>query len=346
MKVLIISKTNIDNIDKDKFHVTKNIGEEYNCRSVNPPFFKKIIILDTDIVDYDLKRIYNMLLVNGKLYFPKKYKIFFESLNTILTSENSSMLHCIKPNNKIFTFPSKRIVEFIIMGVQRGGTTSLAKNLSLHKDIFLNGDTDPRKSEIHYFDLNWHKCNDWYKKKFDYKKQLVGDKTPDLFNLTSTFPLIQKINPFVKLIIVLKDPILRAFSAWKMMTAYFGENRSFEECIKGERKIKNKTFYNIATQYLERGLYYKQLKELGRWFPKQNILVLISDEVEVDTDKEYRKIYEFLNIDYVKNKYLRIHASTNEETLDKKTYDSLKSYFQDDVLKLEKYIGKKLNWLQ
>ena len=217
--------------------------------------------------------------------------------------------------------------------------------MSLHNSIYLDGDTDPRKSEIHYFDLNWYKCNDWYKKHFDYKKPLVGDKTPDLFNLPSTFPLIQKINPFIKLILVLKDPIHRAYSAWKMMTDYFDETRSFEDCIKEEKKIKNKTFFNIVTQYLSRGLYYKPLKELERWFPKQNILILISESVDENPDKEYRKIYKFLNIEYVKRDYLRVHVSKNTTKLDKKTYDSLKSYYEKDVLKLEKHIGKKLNWL-
>ena len=345
-KILVISKTNIENIDRDKYHVTNNIGNEYNCRSVNPPFFKQIIIIDQNIVDYDLKRIYNMLLINGKVYFSKKYKQFFGTLSNVTISENSDFFQCTKPDNKIFTFPSKRIVEFIIIGVQRGATTSLAKNLSQHSDIYLNGDVDPRKSEIHYFDLNWHKCNDWYKKHFDYGKALVGDKSPDLFTSSSTFPLIQKVNPFTKLIVTLKDPIYRAYSAWKMMSDYFGETRSFEDCVKDEKPIKNRTFFNMTTQYLQRGLYYKQLKELERWFPKQNILILISEELDKNPDQEYRKVYDFLNVKYIKKDYLRIHESKNKEKLDKKTYDSLKSYFKKDVEKLEKHIGKKLDWLQ
>ena len=66
MKILVISKNKIKDFDRTKYHITQNIGNEYNGRSINPPFFKQIIILDQDITDYDLRRIYNMLLINGR----------------------------------------------------------------------------------------------------------------------------------------------------------------------------------------------------------------------------------------------------------------------------------------
>ena len=123
----------------------ENISNLYNCRIINPPFFIKILITDDKLVEYDLKRIYNMCLTDGKIYFIDKYKYFFNNNNKIF----------IKKKNNIYTIPHKRIIDFIIMGVQRGGTTSLAHNLSKHQDIYLDNNIDPKISEVHFFDINW-----------------------------------------------------------------------------------------------------------------------------------------------------------------------------------------------
>ena len=69
---------------------------------------------------------------------------------------------------------------------------------------YIDNNKDPRKSEIHFFDIYWKKGIDFYKKKFDYSKKIVGEKTPDLMYLTYTFPLIQSVNPYIKIIIVWK----------------------------------------------------------------------------------------------------------------------------------------------
>ena len=344
MPKLIVSKNNAYK-EYSGYIVSSEIRNEYNAVTINPPFFKTIIIIDTDVNNYDMKRIYNMCLINGKIYFPKTYKKFFSEFVTVEKTKYESFYSCTKPNNKIFIFRNKRSVDFIILGVQRAGTTSLSYNLSKHPDIYINRDQDPRKSEIHFFDLNWFQGINWYKEKFNHNYPLMGEKTPDLLNIESTFPLIQRVNPYVKLIIILKDPILRAYSAWKMISKYFDETRSFEECIKQEKIIKNITFHTVKNQYLQRGLYYQQIKKLRRWFPDQNILILISDDVEKNPEQEYNKIFDFLNAKHIEIEHEKIHISDNKTSLSNDIYNSLIPYFQKDVKKLEEHLGIKLPWL-
>jgi len=346
MTKLIVSKNNMDLDSYPGYIITSNIGEEYNCKTVHKPFFKKIIIIDKGINDYDLKRIYNMCLVNGIIYFKNEYKKFFSNITNISQSKMNEFFCCTKPDNKIFIFPARRSVDFIIVGVQRAGTTSMSHNLSKHPDLFIDPEKDPRKSEIHFFDLNWSRGLDWYKRKFDYKYKMVGEKTPDLFSLEHTFPLIQRVNPYVKLIVILKNPILRAYSSWKMVSNYFNETRSFEECVMNERPIKNKTFHTMVKQYLQRGLYYKQLKRLKRWFPKQNILILFDTDMESQPNIEYKKIYEFLGVKNIKGNYEYIHKSNDKTTMTKELYNSLIPYFEKDVGKLEQHLKIDLNWLE
>jgi len=343
MDSILIYKDNLPNksiIPKNILLINHDdIGNLYNCRIVNPPFFKKIYIIHNKLVNYDLKRIYNMCLMEGTIYFLSKYKDFFNSKNNLF----------IKKNNNIYTLPSKRIVEFIIMGVQRGGTTSLAHNLSKHKDIYLNKNIDPHISEVHFFDLNWKKGINWYKKNFNYRYKLVGEKTPDLINLEYTFPLIQSVNPYIKLILILRNPIERAYSAWKLNIKRSEEKRTFVEAINYELKFKkneNETFFTIAENYLQRGLYYKQIVKLLKWFPKQNVLILISEIIKKNPEQEYKKIYNFLNIDYKKQNYDVMHVSDDTSSIsDKKLYNNLIKYYKEDVLKLEKLLNINLHLL-
>lgn len=166
-----------------------------------------------------------------------------------------------------------------------------------------------------------------------------------------TFPLIQSVNPYVKLILVLRNPIDRAYSAWKLNVKYFEEKKTFEEAVFNELNQKentNKTFYSIIDNYLQRGLYFQQIEKLLKWFPKQNLLILISENIKENPFEEYKKIYDFLNLDSLKTqKYEITHVSNDTSKINKKLYNDLIKYYKEDVSKLEKLLNIQLNsiWL-
>tara|TARA_B110000037_G_C17086760_1_gene492257 strand:+ start:62 stop:1090 length:1029 start_codon:yes stop_codon:yes gene_type:complete len=329
--------SNKNNIPKNVLLIDHdNISNLYNCRIVNPPFFKNIFIINDGLTDDQLKKISNMCLVDGKIHFIPKYQSFFKNKKNIY----------VKKENTLYSFPHKRIIDFIIMGVQRGGTTSLSQNLSNHPDIYLDKNKNPEIAEVHFFDLNWQKGIQWYKKQFNYKYKLVGEKTPDLINLDYTFPLIQSVNPYVKLIVVLRNPIERAYSAWKLNVKR-DEKRTFQKAIEYEiehKKDENKTFFTIATNYLQRGLYFKQIETLLKWFPKQNILILLSHHIQENPQNEYNKIYTFLNIPPTKQNFTIEHQSEDTSKINKKLYNNLIKYYKEDVNNLEKLLNLKTNW--
>jgi hypothetical protein len=348
MKKLIINKNKyIINYEKDTLYYNDKIYLLYDAKVINIPFFKKIKLLKTNITLDDLKMIYNMLLVNGYIFFKKKhisYLSFFSNRDII---ERGNFYIFQKKNNFQYIIEYTRTVEFIILGTQKGGTTALAKNISNHPDIYIDKDDDPRKSEIHFFDINWKRGIDFYKKKFNYSKKMVGEKTPDLLYLTYTFPLIQSVNPYIKIIILLRNPIYRAYSSWKLVKKYFGESRTFEKAINDELQYKlkeNKTFFTAMTHYLQRGLYYKQIKELYKWFPKQNILILISENVKNNMEKYYNQVYEFLNLNTITTKYNLIFESDDKTEIDVDLYNKLKEFYLDDYKKLCKLLKINPKW--
>jgi hypothetical protein len=321
----------------------------YDAKYINPPFFDKIVFtldnLKKEDEENSLKMIYNMTKVNGTIIYLKKYNYFFKNSYEEYNGKYS-IYH--KKNNILYVFPKYRVVEFIIMGAQKCGTTSLSLNIGKHPDIYINCNHDPKISEIHFFDIYWKRGIEWYKKHFDYSKKIVGEKTPDLMYLEYTFPYIQSVNPYIKIIIILRDPIERAYSSWKLMKKYFNEKRTFEESIKDELKYKldeNITFYTSNTHYLQKGLYYMQIIKILKWFSKDNLLILISENVKKNMKEEYNKVYSFLNLKEFDADYKLEFESDNKSIIDRNIYKKLIKFYKKDVKNLEELLGIKTNWL-
>ncbi len=358
MRLIIYSNENYlkkYNIKKDVVTFKDEIWKLYRLYTKNnPAFFNQILILRDDLKDDDFEMIFNMLNVNGIMLFHSSYKLNkFKNKNIYELFENkkNNFIIAKKKINYVYNFNGtkwRHVVDFIIMGVQKGATTALASSISKHPDIYIDHNKDPTKSEIHFFDIYWQKGIEWYKSKFNYNKKIVGEKTPDLIYLPYTFPLIQSVNPYVKIILILRNPILRAFSAWKMIKSMYGDTTSFEESIKIEleNKDKNRTFYTIYNDYLQRGLYYKQIKELLKWFPKDNILVLLTSDFDKNPELECNKVYRFLNLNEQKilNKNTKIFVSDDNSEIDSKLYKKLIPYFKKDTEQLEKLLNIKTGW--
>ena len=123
---------------------------------------------------------------------------------------------------------------------------------------------------------------------------------------------------------------------------------SFEEAIDEElnhRIGENKIFYTAVFHYLQRGLYYKQIKKLLKFFPRQNIIILISEKLKDNMEKEYNKIYNFLNIPELYNvEYTNERVGEYNDKIKIETYNKLKKFFSKDVKKLEKFLGYTVNW--
>lgn len=345
-KAILIYKNQYNNIftKYNPIYYNDKIYLLYDGKVINPPFFNLIIIEHPDLNIDELKMIYNMCTTNGIIILLDKYKNFFK--NAIKFNNGFSKI--TKKDNFLYIFNKYRIVEFIIMGVQKGGTTALANNISHHPEIYIDPNPNPFKSEIHFFDINFKKGIEFYKKHFDYNKKIVGEKTPDLIYLDYTFPYIQSINPYLKIILILRNPIHRAISAWKLNKKYFNETNTFEEAIELElltKQNENKTFYTAVTHYLQRGLYYKQIQELLKWFSKDNLLILFNDEVKGNMEKEYNRVYKFLNLEpYTQEYKLVFESDQNNIDIDKKLLNKLKKFFKKDVRDLEKFVGKNLGW--
>lgn len=252
--------------------------------------------------------------------------------------------YCTKPN-------------FIIVGAEKAGTTALHSILEQHSKI-----VSGRIKEIHYFDN--HK---WYLKKriheyhsyFPLPHQidrgtLTFEATPNYLYLPDIPKRLYDYNPNLKLIISLRDPALRALSAWSMYhhnfkagsQTHLNDPRSFSKAVSDELEFidqENKSYDHI--EYIRRGIYHFQIEAYLNYFPSNQILVLENTELINLSDSTSNKIQSFLGLPIEQLKSTQKAVSkfnhSNEYTNEIK---NLYKFYKPFNKKLFKLLGKEYNW--
>lgn len=173
--------------------------------------------------------------------------------------------------------------NFLIIGAPRAGTTWVAKNLMGHPEIYI-----PKKKELHYFDQHYDKGSAYYGAFFTgvTSEKAVGEVTPAYLATPEAPERISKDLPSVKLIVTLRNPVDRLYSRYLRGRGNYKENEnlSFEEKIRAKPAL------------VEEGFYCDHLLRYYKCFPKQQILVLLYDELERDPAAYLRSIYEYLDV--------------------------------------------------
>ncbi|MDJ0645030.1 MAG: sulfotransferase domain-containing protein [Flavobacteriaceae bacterium] len=223
---------------------------------------------------------------------------------------------------KINTYPT-----FIIAGAQKSGTTSLAYYLSQHPEI-----QQAYEKEVGYFNSKrYYKGDNWYRKQFPprFKKVKYFEATPDYMYIKSFPERVYKHNKDIKIILILRNPIDRAYSAWNMFkgihaASEYRKNRIINRfIIHGDDEIAVENFikflnadeYPDFSSYIQMelnmikerspvslpgfiryGLYYEQIEPLFRYLDKKNILILENRELKLNKELTLEAILEFLEI--------------------------------------------------
>jgi hypothetical protein len=249
-----------------------------------------------------------------------------------------------------------------VIGAKRCGTTSLYQHLSEHPCI----SRSPRDN-IGFFNENYHLGINWYKSLFPtvfYKKKMESKNKHCLFfDVTSTYmeeeltaKNVYEVNPNQKIIVILRNPVDRAYSHYHVNVKEKSEKRSFEDAvfeemnrIKSERIIQNKNknlrvFTPNNIHYLKKGFYALQLKSWFKIFPREQILVLSTEEFQEDQNLIYKKIFDFLNIPNMKIKSTEKMEKGNYIHMKHDTRNLLLDYFRQCNHELFELINSEFDW--
>ena len=189
-------------------------------------------------------------------------------------------------------------INFLCVGAQKSGTTSLHDILKQHPDVCL-----PLIKETHFFDENYEKGMEWYFDTYfsNYQgEKICGECTPEyMFFEEIPERLYNAFGPDVKLVFLLRNPVDRAVSHYQMSTKRTFETLPFEEAVRLEdSRIQTDNFHRSHFSYLSRGFYSDQIKRYLQFFPIENMLFL---RFEVDFVKNRKRtmdeVCSFLGID-------------------------------------------------
>lgn len=184
-----------------------------------------------------------------------------------------------------------------IAGVQKSGTTTLHHLLDLHPDVFF-----PRApQEIHFFDVeeNFRKGIEWYEKHFrGWKGQRIVAQTSPLYFFEPAVPArIHAVVPQARFIVILRNPVDRAYSHYWHEVKHGAETLPFEEALDREPKRIQDGFYGRRHfSYVSRGEYATQFARFLTFFPKERFLALRFEDLVRDVDEIFRRCADFLEI--------------------------------------------------
>ncbi len=195
---------------------------------------------------------------------------------------------------------NKNLPNFLCVGASKTGTSSMHQILKQHSQIFL-----PDEKETNFFHKNYDKGIDWYKEYYKNVKNetAIGEICPTyIYNKKSPERIYNELGKDIKLIFIFRNPADKMFSNYKMNIAIFDEKNSFKDAIElDKQRIKNNENYHVAYHYIKKGFYNEQVKQYLKFFPKKNMLFLIYEKnFKQNSENTYKKIQEFLNIDYEK----------------------------------------------
>lgn len=265
--------------------------------------------------------------------------------------------------------------DFLIIGAQKAGTTALFHYLKMHPNIKAS---NPK--EIHFFN-----CDNRFARGYDFYHSFFPQKTSGTdktFEASGSYlahgrapERIFKYNPALKLIVLVRDPAERAFSAWNMYRKRYTMNRNwfFDEwvasCCNPDREFIKRNpdrlfnFSDYITDELRgihtgkgtameapvtpQGLYYLHLSKYLAWFRRDQILVIKSENFLKATRATLKKIELFLDIaahDWDASNLAPVFEGQYSEVIDRGARKMLDDFYRQDSENLFNLLGEKPSW--
>jgi len=267
------------------------------------------------------------------------------------------------------TYPIRLLPDFLIIGTQRGGTTSLYNYLVARPCV-----GPAFVKELHFFDKNFHKGSSWYRAHFPTSIQkyyteiihrevfVTGEASASYLFHPHVPKRVSEVIPQVKLIVLLRNPIDRAYSQYYLEIELRRETLPFEVAIEREEQrigrewekvLKDERYVSFdfsRYSYLARGIYVDQLRTWMSFFPREQFLIFSSEDLYADPTAALEETSKFLNLPELdlqerKKKYkLHNYVNTPYPKMDAATRKRLIEYFEPHNARLYELLGVNFGW--
>lgn len=263
------------------------------------------------------------------------------------------------------TVSLRSLPDFLVIGGQRCGTTSLYNYLLGHPQVLA-----PLIKEAHFFSYRWPQGMGWYRALFPTnvrKRAHAGSGVPaQTFDATPYYlfhPCAAEraaaVVPTAKLVALLRDPVERAYSHYQHSVRAGAETLSFPEAIEREperlageeQRIRADSRYpgvnHRMYSYVSRGMYADQLERWLPRFPDGSLLVLRSEDLFADPLHCYREVLTFLGLPDWQPAEFGVHTKRSPRPapgIPASTRRQLEERFAPANRRLELLLGRELAW--
>jgi hypothetical protein len=262
------------------------------------------------------------------------------------------------------TAPLRLEPGFIVIGAQRCGTTSLFRMLAAHPQVvrptFLKG--------INYFDLNYRRGMRWYRGHFPiagtarikverYGRPVAFEASGYYLYHPFALERLARDLPEVKLVAMLRDPVERAFSAYKHEYARGFEQESFENALELEdsrlageiERMEDdpgyESFSHRHHSYCRRGHYAEQLERVFRFFPRAQVHVIDSEAYFGQPEQTYRRLLTFLGLQPFEPGVFGRYNARPGPAMALRTRSMLEQYYTPHNERLAELLGRSPHWV-
>jgi hypothetical protein len=253
------------------------------------------------------------------------------------------------------TAAARPLPDFLIIGAQKAGTTALYAYLRRHPAI-----TGPSWKEVSYFDRHYDRGEPWYRGNFPNRVRargkLVGEASPSYVFHPLGPERVRRLVPDVRLIALVRNPVDRALSQYHHEVALGREPLSFEDALDAEderlrgeeeRLLTDPRYFSRAWwshTYKSRGRYAEQLERWLAVFPREQLLILPSEDLGADPEQTHALVLDFLaaaphRLESYPRVYEREYDAMNAETRER-----LAAEFEASNRRLYELLGRDLGW--
>lgn len=253
--------------------------------------------------------------------------------------------------------------NFLIIGAAKCGTSSLYDYLMQHPCI-----GGSLTKQIHFFDRYYDRQTSWYKVCFPFvwekffiekikgKKFVTGEATPHYMTHPLAAKRAHKVVSDAKIIVMLRNPVDRAYSHYNMEKANKKEELSFEEAIEKEPERitgefeemlnnKNNSGRNYPHRaYIKSGEYLEQIKRWREFYTKENFMYIKSEEFNKNPSYVYNDVLKFLGLPPFELKTYEKIRKRNYQKMNPDTRKKLIEYFRPYNEELYELLGVNFGW--
>jgi hypothetical protein len=254
--------------------------------------------------------------------------------------------------------------DFIMAGAQKCGTTSLFEYMAEHPSVY-----EPITKEIGYFDRYYNEKDiKWYRTQFpsvltkNYVKYVrrepfvTGEASTGYILNPHSLRRIADLLPKVKIILLLRDPVDRAFSHYQHSVRDGLEPLSFTQALdreeerigaKWKRTMEDGNFYDFEIAlhaYLLTGVYVEQVKVLMNLFPMERVLILKNEDLLSDPTGILNTTLRFLDLPPMEMKEVVKHNAGKYSAMDQSIRQRLVNYYREYNRQLYELCGRDFGW--